>query len=138
MIGTVRQASEIPAADVRPVEKWIDLESADLAATVREVTEGKSVEVVFDVVGGAIFEKCLAAVAWRGRQVSISSSPDPRVTSNLVDFYHNESRLFGLDSLKLSFDETGNSPSAHAWHRGRQVPAAASRDLPTRRRPAVV
>ena len=58
------------------------------------------------MVGGAIFEKCLAALAWRGRQVSISSSPDPRVSFNLVDFYHNESRLFGLDSLKLSFDET--------------------------------
>jgi NADPH:quinone reductase len=106
VIGTVRQASEIPAADVLPVEKWIDLESADLAATVREVTEGKGVEVVFDVVGGAIFEKCLAALAWRGRQVSISLSPDPRVSFNLVDFYHNESRLCGLDSLKLSFDET--------------------------------
>jgi NADPH:quinone reductase-like Zn-dependent oxidoreductase len=23
-----------------------------------------------------------------------------------VDFYHNESRLFGVDSLKLSFEET--------------------------------
>jgi NADPH:quinone reductase len=62
--------------------------------------------VVFDVVGGAMFEQCLAALAWRGRQVAISSSPDPRVSFNLVDFYHNESRLLGVDSLKLSFEET--------------------------------
>jgi NADPH:quinone reductase-like Zn-dependent oxidoreductase len=27
------------------------------------------------------------------------------VEFNLVDFYHNESRLFGVDSLKLSFEE---------------------------------
>ena len=27
---------------------------------------------------------------------------------NLVDFYHNESRLFGVDSLKLGLQETGN------------------------------
>jgi NADPH:quinone reductase-like Zn-dependent oxidoreductase len=60
-----------------------------------------------DVVGGAMFEPCLAALAWRGRQVAISSSPEPRVSFNLVDFYHNESRLFGVDSLKLSFEETG-------------------------------
>jgi hypothetical protein len=26
-----------------------------------------------------MFEKCLAVVAWRGRQVAISSSPDTRV-----------------------------------------------------------
>src|ERR1700693_18070 len=32
---------------------------------------------------------------WRGRQVAISSSPEPRVSFNLVDFYHNESRLLG-------------------------------------------
>ncbi|MFZ0503660.1 MAG: hypothetical protein WAM44_08105, partial [Chthoniobacterales bacterium] len=30
----------------------------------------------------------------------------PRVSFNLVDFYHSESRLLGVDSLKLSFEET--------------------------------
>jgi NADPH2:quinone reductase len=70
------------------------------------VTSGRGAEVVFDVVGGAMFEQCLAALAWRGRQVAISSSPEPRVSFNLVDFYHNESRLLGVDSLKLSFEET--------------------------------
>jgi len=30
------------------------------------------------------------------------------VSFNLVDFYHNESRLLGADSLKLSFEETGD------------------------------
>jgi NADPH:quinone reductase-like Zn-dependent oxidoreductase len=38
--------------------------------------------------------------------VAISSSPEARVSFNLVDFYHNESRLLGVDSLKLSFEET--------------------------------
>ena len=61
---------------------------------------------MFDVVGGAKFEKCLTALAWRGRQVAIASSPEPQVSFNLVDFYHNESRLLGVDSLKLSFEET--------------------------------
>ena len=26
---------------------------------------------------------------------------------DLIDFYHNESRLLGVDSLKVSFEETG-------------------------------
>jgi len=69
------------------------------------LTDGRGADLVFDLVGGAMFEKCLAALAWRGRQVAISSSPEPRVNFNLVDFYHNESRLFGVDSLKLSFEE---------------------------------
>src|SRR6202795_3517978 len=106
VIGTARKASDIPAGTVLPVEGWIDLQTVDLAAGVRTLTNGRGADIVFDVVGGAMFEKCLAALGWRGRQVAISSSPDPRVNFNLVDFYHNESRLLGVDSLKLSFEET--------------------------------
>ena len=106
VIGTARKASEIPAGGVLPVDDWIDLQAADLATAARTLTNGRGADVVFDVVGGAMFEQCLAALAWRGRQVAISSSPEPRVSFNLVDFYHNESRLLGVDSLKLSFEET--------------------------------
>jgi NADPH:quinone reductase len=106
VIGTARKAADIPATGFLPVHEWIDLETTDLAIGVRAVTNGRGAEVVFDVVGGAMFEKCLAALGRRGRQVVISSSPDPRVSFNLVDFYQNESRLLGVDSLKLSFEET--------------------------------
>jgi NADPH:quinone reductase-like Zn-dependent oxidoreductase len=40
--------------------------------------------------------------------VVIASNPEPRVTFNLVDFYHNESRLIGVDSLKLGFEEAAD------------------------------
>jgi NADPH:quinone reductase len=106
VIGTVRKRLDIPAPGILPVDEWISLENTDLETGVRAATDGRGAEVVFDVVGGALFEQCLAALAWRGRQVAISSSPDPRVSFNLVDFYHNESRLIGADSLKLSFGET--------------------------------
>jgi NADPH:quinone reductase len=106
VIGTARKASDIPATGVLPVDQWIDLQVADLASGTRKLTNGRGADVVFDVVGGAMFEQCLAALAWRGRQVAISSSPEPRVSFHLVDFYHNESRLLGVDSLKLSFEET--------------------------------
>jgi NADPH:quinone reductase-like Zn-dependent oxidoreductase len=91
-----------------PVDHWIDLESTDLGTGARQATKGRGADVVFDLVGGQMFEASLSALAWRGRQIAISSSPEPRVSFNLVDFYHNESRLFGVDSLKLSFQETGD------------------------------
>ena len=106
VIGTVRKASDIPPASVIPVDDWIDLQAVDLASGARRLTSGRGADIVFDVVGGAVFEQCLGALAWRGRQVAISSSLEARVSFNLVDFYHNESRLLGVDSLKLSFEET--------------------------------
>jgi NADPH:quinone reductase len=108
VIGTTRTNADIASAVILPVEAWIDLGTTELATGVRALTNGRGAEVVFDVVGGAMFEKSLAAVAWRGRQVAISSSPEPRVSFNLVDFYHNESRLFGVDSVKLSLSETAD------------------------------
>ena len=105
VIGTLRNASDSSAGDL-PVDHWIDLSKTELPAGVREAMGGRGADVVFDVVGGAMFEKCLASLAPRGRQVAISSSPDPVVSFNLVDFYHNQSQLLGFDSLKLSLEQS--------------------------------
>jgi NADPH:quinone reductase-like Zn-dependent oxidoreductase len=107
VLGTARSASKIPRGGAMPVAHWINLESDDLPVKVREVTGGRGADVVFDVIGGGMFEKCLASLAHRGRQLAIASGPDRRVAFDLIDFYHNESRLLGVDSLKLSFEETG-------------------------------
>jgi NADPH2:quinone reductase len=108
VIGTARKKSNIPPVGFLPVDHWIDLESTDLGTGARQATNGRGADVVFDLVGGQMFEASLGALARRGRQIAISSSPEPRVNFNLVDFYHNESRLFGVDSLKLSFQDTGD------------------------------
>jgi NADPH2:quinone reductase len=105
VFGTVRSSADLARTAHLPVEGWIDLQATGLAAGIRAVTEGRGVDVVFDVVGGSMFEPCLQSLARRGRQVVIASNPEARVTFNLIDFYHNESRLFGMDSLKLSFAE---------------------------------
>jgi NADPH:quinone reductase-like Zn-dependent oxidoreductase len=105
VFGTVRATADLAKVGDLPVEAWIDLQTTELPDGVRAATGGRGVDVVFDVIGGAMFDKCLQSLAWRGRQVVIASNPEPRVDFNLVDFYHNESRLLGVDSLKLSFEE---------------------------------
>lgn len=107
VLGTARSAAKVPPPGAMPVAHWIALETEDLAAKTREVTGGRGADVVFDVIGGGMFEKCLASLAHRGRQVAIASGPERRVAFDLIDFYHNESRLFGVDSLKIGFEETG-------------------------------
>jgi NADPH:quinone reductase len=105
VLGTVRRTADLSRTSQLPVNHWINLETTDLSTGAREATGGRGADVVFDVVGGTTFNKCLGSLALRGRQVCISSSPEPSVQFNLVDFYHNESQLFGVDSLKLSFEE---------------------------------
>ena len=49
-----------------------------------------------------MFEPALRCLRIGGRQVAITSTGDSRVSFDLVDFYHNESRLIGVDSMKFS------------------------------------
>lgn len=63
--------------------------------------------MVFDTVGGPMFEPAVRSLAFGGRQVAISSAGEPRVSFNLMDFYHNFSRLLGVDSYGLTPRQIG-------------------------------
>jgi NADPH2:quinone reductase len=74
----------------------------DLRERVLELTGGRGVDAVFDTVGGPMFEPALRSLKAGGRQVAIASVGEPRVSFSLIDFYHNFSRLLGVDSYGLT------------------------------------
>ena len=106
VLGTVRSRHELGKRNDLSFVEWIDLESRPLPESVKEFTAGKGADLILDVVGGPLFQPCLESLAQRGRQIAIASSGSPKVTLNLVDFYHKEARLIGLDTLELSFVES--------------------------------
>jgi NADPH:quinone reductase len=67
---------------------------------VRRLTAGKGADLVFDTVGGIMFEAALSMAAPRGRVVEIAATGKRRVEFDLTDFFHNETRLIGADSRK--------------------------------------
>jgi hypothetical protein len=79
--------------------------SEDLRERVLELTAGRGVDAVFNTVGGPTFEPALQSLRHGGRQVVISSPGDPRVSFNLIDFYHNLSRLLGVDGYGLTLEQ---------------------------------
>ena len=80
-------------------------ESRPLPESVKELTSGKGADLILDAVGGPLFQPCLEFFAQRGRRIAIASTGS-QVTLDLVDFYHKEARLIGLDTLELSFVES--------------------------------
>lgn len=100
------KGARVIGADIadRPCEcdTYINTKAKDLIAEVKGATDGNGVELVYDTVGGALFEQCLEALRIGGRQIAIASSGQRRVSFDLIDFYHNLSHLIGVDSLKLS------------------------------------
>ncbi|MBV8523171.1 MAG: zinc-binding alcohol dehydrogenase family protein, partial [Acetobacteraceae bacterium] len=96
--------ARIIGADVREasgVDAFVNTNEKDLPAEIADLTGRKGADIVFDAVGGPMFEPALKSLRLGGRQVAITSARDPRVSFNLVDFYHNLSRLIGIDTMKL-------------------------------------
>ncbi len=99
VIGAERRAPR-PDAPIRAIAEKLIVGAEDLPAEVRAATAGKGADVVLDLVGGVMFRSALNSLALRGRLVEIASTGQREVSFDLVDFYHNESRLFGVDTLK--------------------------------------
>jgi NADPH:quinone reductase-like Zn-dependent oxidoreductase len=100
VIGAATRSDPIPGTDT-----IINTKTEDLRERAHELTAGKGADLVFDTVGGPMFEPALRSLAFRGRHVAITSTGDPRVSFNLIDFYHNFSRLLGVDSNGLTMRE---------------------------------
>jgi NADPH2:quinone reductase len=100
VIGVDRYAPH-PEAPIRGIAEKLILGAEDLPAEVRAMTGGNGADVVFDLVGGVMFRSAVNCVALRGRLVEIAATGQREVSFDLADFYHNESRLYGVDTLKL-------------------------------------
>src|SRR5580658_1954977 len=94
--------ANITSDPIPGTEAVINTKSEDLRQRVLELTAGKGVNAVFNTVGGPLFEPAMQSLAFGGRQVAIASAGNSRVSFNLVDFYHNFSRLLGVDSYGLT------------------------------------
>lgn len=95
--------------------------AANWRERVAEFTSRRGVDLVFDCVGGPLFEPVLGTLAPRGRQVAIASPAQHRVSFDLVNFYHRQLTLHGLDSLALDAATCGDildamRPSFEAGH----------------------
>ena len=98
VIGTDRSPLVRATPAARAFDDFLASKDRPVEIGVRELTNGRGADVVFDTVGGPIFEPALKSLAHRGRLLEISSAGDRRVSFDLLDFYHNESQLFGVDT----------------------------------------
>ncbi len=84
VIGTVGSADKAAKARALGADHVIEYKREDIAARVREITNGKGVEVVLDGVGGTTWQASLAATARRGLIVSFGNAGGPVEGVNLA------------------------------------------------------
>lgn len=67
-------------------DELINYSEVDLKSTVKELTGGRGVDVVYDPVGGDYAEPAIRNLAWKGRYLIIgfASGPIPKIPLNLA------------------------------------------------------
>jgi NADPH:quinone reductase-like Zn-dependent oxidoreductase len=106
VIGVVRKAETYEGHASRPVEV-IDSSQTDVAERVRELTNGKGADIVFNTVGDPYFQAAHKSLALAGRQILIAAI-DKIVEFNIFEFYRGRHTYVGIDTLALSSVASGD------------------------------
>ena len=131
VVGVDRR-TPLPEAPIHAIAERLIIDASDLPAAVRAATDGRGADIVFDTVGGVMFRPALACLALRGRLIEISATGQREVSFDIADFYHNESRLFGIDTLKRDLTASAQTLDALApgFEAGDYRPAPIAETVP--------
>jgi len=86
VIAAASSAEKLNAAKNAGADHLIDYSQQDLRSALKEIVGKKGVDVVYDPVGGDMFEAALRSTAWGGRVlvVGFASGDIPKVPVNLA------------------------------------------------------
>jgi NADPH2:quinone reductase len=107
VIGVARKAEPYEGHANAPVE-MIDASATDVAVRIREMTNGKGADIIFNTVGDPYFQAAHKSLALRGRQILIAAI-DRIVQFNILEFYRGQHTYVGVDTLGLSSVVSGDA-----------------------------
>jgi NADPH2:quinone reductase len=105
VIGVVRKAEAFEGHANAKVDV-IDASAVDVGTRLRELTDGRGADIVFNTVGDPYFQAANRSLALRGRQILIAAI-NRIVEFDILEFYRGQRTFIGVDSLGLSSIATG-------------------------------
>ena len=96
VLATAGSQAKLDRAAELGVAHGCNNRTTDVAAWVREVTDGRGADVVFDHVGAALFEASVMSLAIGGRLVCCgNTSGDTAAIPSLGFLYHSDAKILG-------------------------------------------
>lgn len=95
VIGTSSSAAKLDAARELGMDDGIDYTTEDLPARARELTGGRGVDLVFEHVGGELFQKALESLRPDGRLVTCGAHAGEVVPFDIIPFFRGQHRIIG-------------------------------------------
>jgi NADPH2:quinone reductase len=86
VIATASSAEKLAVAKAHGADHLIDYARENFRDRVKELTQDRGADVIYDPVGGEVFEQSLRCIAWGGRIVIIgfASGKIPQIPANIL------------------------------------------------------
>jgi NADPH:quinone reductase-like Zn-dependent oxidoreductase len=95
VIGTSGSKEKLEQAVQNGMDVGIDYTSEDVPARVMEVTGGRGVDLVFEHVGGELFQKAIESLAQGGRMVTCGAHSGEVVQFDIIPFFRAQHTIIG-------------------------------------------
>ncbi len=86
VIAAASSPEKLRIAQQAGADDLIDYSDGELKEKVKTLTEGKGVDVIYDPVGGPMFDQCMRCINWGGRVLIVGfvGGDIPKVPTNLI------------------------------------------------------
>ena len=131
VIAAASSAEKLTAAKNAGADHLIDYSQQDLRSALKDIVGKKGVDVVYDPVGGDMFEAALRSTAWGGRVlvVGFASGEIPKVPANLALLKGCSivGVFWGAFRLNYTKEDNENFEQLFAWYEDEKLKPYASK-----------
>ncbi|WP_060519678.1 NADPH:quinone oxidoreductase family protein [Pseudomonas sp. NBRC 111134] len=134
VIAAASSAEKLAVAKAAGADELIDYSQASLREEIKRLTGGQGVDVIYDPVGGELFEQAVRGLAWNGRLlvVGFASGSIPQLATNLV-LLKGAAVLgvfWGAFAQRQPEDNAANFKQLFAWHAEGKLKPLVSQTYP--------
>ncbi|PVZ42915.1 NADPH:quinone oxidoreductase family protein [Pseudomonas sp. CC120222-01a] len=120
VIAAASSADKLAVAKAAGADELIDYSQASLKEEIKRLTGGQGVDVIYDPVGGELFDQAVRGLAWQGRLlvVGFASGTIAQMAANLV-LLKGAAVLgvfWGAFAQRQPEDNAANFRQLFAWH----------------------
>ncbi len=134
VIAAASNADKLAVAKAAGADELIDYSQASLKDEIKRLTDGQGADVIFDPVGGELFEQAVRGLAWNGRLlvVGFASGTIGQLAANLVLLKGAAVMgvFWGAFAQRQPQDNAANFQQLFAWHAEGKLKPLVSKTYP--------
>lgn len=137
VIAAASNAEKLEVAKAAGADELIDYSASSLKDEVKRLTNGQGADVIYDPVGGDLFDQAIRSIAWNGRLLVVGFAsgriPELPVNLTLLKGAAVVGVFWGAFAQRQPQDNAANFQHLFAWHGEGKLKPLVSQTFPLQR-----